>query len=62
MIHNEIRCKCDEYNLVIDDPNIAMLCAVLDVRLLGLMNCLPDDSELLSVTVEELKKAGVMNG
>ena len=72
MVHDVIMEKFDEYNEYIS-KDAAMLCAILDVRLLGIMNSLPEDLNELEillenfnlndrVTPEELKKAGVMNG
>lgn len=60
MVHDVIMEKFDEYNEHIS-RDAAMVCAVLDVRLLGLMNCLPEESNVLNVSIEELKKSGVID-
>ena len=59
MIHKKILDKFDEYQHYCSN-DAAMVCAVLDVRLWGLMNCLPEGDVM--VASDLLKKVGVMNG
>ena len=60
MIHGKVLEKFVEYQEYLSDDT-AMVCAILDVRLLGLLNIMGDDPSV-RVTPEKLKMAGDIYG